>query len=258
MGESNGMPGRATERRASSEHDEQAALTEYLGALVVRTEAAVRPRPAASARRRGRRRRIRRRVALGVAAAIVIVASVLGARSADLDGMSRGGPATTGPLNPRQLPREVAPWKLNNTDRIRPGLLEFPVTIYCEKGSQLLRVPNARKFHYTSSTASFIEIVIRLEDQAEAIGVVRDLESLTADCPGTSRTDEIPDPLRGVDPSTSVTRWYQMRDEIATLTAIARRDSTIVVLVYTTNVRLQPQLPPTLVYAALDRFGDAR
>ncbi|MFE5330470.1 hypothetical protein ACFRCG_29195 [Embleya sp. NPDC056575] len=250
------MPGGTNERRASSERDEQTALTDYLGALVVRTEAAMRPRPAASVRLRGRQRRIRRRVALGVAAAIVIVASVLGVLSADIDGTSRGGPATTEPLNPRQLPREVAPWKLTNTDRSHLGSLEFPTTIYCEKGRQLLRVPNARKFHYTSSTsstASFIEIVIRLDDKAEAIGVVRDLESLTAECPGTSRTDDLPDPLRGTDPGASVSRWYQTRGEIATLTAIARRDSTIAVLVYTADVRWQPQLPPNLVDAALAR-----
>ncbi|WP_126643814.1 hypothetical protein [Embleya hyalina] len=253
------MPGTG-ERRGSSERDEQAALTRYLDALAVRTQTAVSPRPAASARRRGRQRRIRRRIALGVAAAIVIVVTVLGVRSTDLGGTFRGGPATIEPLTPRQLPPELAPWKLTHTDTNYAELLGYPKPTYCEKGRRLAGVRHAQTFHYTSATsltASFIEIVIRLDDQAEATRVARDLERWTADCPGTSRTD-MPDPLRGSDPGASVSGWYQTEGQIATFTAIARRDSTIVVLLYRADVRWRPLLPSTLTYAALDRSGDAR
>ncbi|GCD97794.1 hypothetical protein [Embleya hyalina] len=271
MGETSGVPGGTNERRASSERHEQTVLTEYLGALAVRTEAAVRPRPAASARRRGRQRRLRRRIALGVAAAIVIVVSVLGVRSTDLGGALRGGPATSGPLTSRQLPPELAPWRLTHTSRNYKEFIN--VTSRQPTGTSTSQAPftgdpcddtrairgirpagirHARMFRYsseTSPTASFSEIVVSFDDRAEALRVANGLYVWTDLCGMRSRIDQ-----GGI---VDVSLWRQGLGERVELSAIARRDSTVVFLLYTADARWQPQLPPAVAYAALARSSEA-
>ncbi|MFI6585578.1 hypothetical protein [Embleya sp. NPDC050493] len=275
MGETGGAPDRATERRESSERDEQAELTEYLDALVVRTEAAMRPRPADSARRRGRRRRLRRRATLGVAAAIVVVVSVLGVLSADLGGVSRGGPATTEPLNPGQLPPEVAPWELTRTSKnyeefmdVAPGKptgmytgrkssTDDPGPISCDDtrpigGIRLVGVRHAGMFRYTSRTsptASFSEIVISFSDRAEAIRVADYLDTRTGLCHLATRTDQ--------GETVDISVWRQRLGERVEFTAIARRDTTVVFLLYGADAVCRPQLPLTLAHAAVVQSGDA-